>query len=389
MSVSSILLVGIWGPTSLAFVRSCHRQGLRVYLLEVGDGSSVWRRYSSCLTGGDRIGPEKIGTPEGIRLIRDYVSLVGAQAVVTADDVRMLWLAQNRVSFEPACRLLIPAAETLEFVSSKRNQIELATRVGFNVLPTFYLSTSSNCRNIPSELYPMVVRPDCKLWQRWPFKVELISSPMELETFMRALDCTRGLLVLQPFLSLPNMVVHGVRTETGTILTMQAFVAPRKFEGVTLTIMPAVFPPNVEQYCRDFVESAGVTGCFHFELLFSPYDNRAWFLEINVRLGGTTDKVTRLGFDETSYLLSAYGIKPIPSNRPSLLQASAADKRALLKHIIWAVRGDLTELDYPPSTRMRHVWRSLRDLWTTKDSIFSLSDLRGAFWWSPPEREYP
>ena len=132
---------------------------------------------------------------------------------------------------------------------------------------------------------------------------------------------------------------------------MQAFVAPRKFEGVTLTIMPAVFPPNVEQYCRDFVESAGVTGCFHFELLFSPYDNRAWFLEINVRLGGTTDKVTRLGFDE--------------------------------------VRGDLTELDYPPSTRMRHVWRSLRDLWTTKDSIFSLSDLRGAFWWSPPEREYP
>jgi hypothetical protein len=137
------------------------------------------------------------------------------------------------------------------------------------------------------------------------------------------------------------------------------------------------------------VESAGVTGCFHFELLFSPYDNRAWFLEINVRLGGTTDKVTRLGFDETSYLLSAYGIKPIPSNRPSLLQASAADKRALLKHIIWAVRGDLTELDYPPSTRMRHVWRSLRDLWTTKDSIFSLSDLRGAFWWSPPEREYP
>lgn len=386
--MSRIVLIGTWCPSYLTFTRSCYRQGFRVYLLKVGNGESHWWRYSSCLAGGEGIRREEIGTPEGIRLIRNYVSAMGAQAVVTVDDMRLLWLAQNRSAFEPGCQLLMPSAETLQFVSSKRNQIELATRVGFDVLPTIYLSVPSDCRDIPAERYPLVVRPDRKRGPVTPFKVRLVSCPTELEALAQASNGAYGPLIAQPFLSLPNMVVHGVRAETGTVLTMQAFLVPRKFEGVTLTIMPTAFPPGLEQRCRDFVEAAGVTGCFHFELLFSPEDKRTWFLEINARLGGTTDKITRLGFDETSYLLSAYGLKPIPATGLSFLPGLAANKRALLKHLLWALRGDLTELDYPPSTRMRHVVCSLRDLWTTKDSLFDWHDFRGTFWWSPKRSEH-
>jgi hypothetical protein len=387
--MSGILLIGTWGVPSLAFTRSCHRQSLRVYLLEVGVRKSRWRRYSSCLAGGEGIRREEIGTPQGIRLIRDYASAVGAQAVVTMDDLRLLWLAQNRNTFEPDCQLLMPSADTLQFVSSKRNQIDLATRVGFDVLPTVYISGPSDCRKIPVEHYPIVVRPDRKSGPVSPFKVALVTCPTELEAIADASDGAHGPLIAQPFVSLPNIIVHGARAETGAVLTMQAFLVPRKFEGVTLTIMPAAFPPRVEQHCRDFAEAAGVTGCFHFELLFSPEERLAWFLEINVRLGGTTDKVTRLGFDETSYLLSTYGIKPIPAADPPLHPGLAADKRALLKHLLWALSGDLTGLDYPPSTRMHHVARSLRDLWTAKDSVFDWHDLRGTFWWSPQRIEHP
>jgi hypothetical protein len=160
--MSRILLIQSWGFSSLAFTRSCYRQSLRVHLLEVGNGKSHWRRYSSCLAGGEGIRREEIGAPEGIRLVRNYVSPVRAQAVVIMNDMRLLWLAQNRSTFEPVCQLLMPSAETLQFVSSKRNQIELATRVGFDVLPTAYVSSPSDCRSIPFEHYPMVVRPDRK-----------------------------------------------------------------------------------------------------------------------------------------------------------------------------------------------------------------------------------
>jgi hypothetical protein len=283
----------------------------------------------------------------------------------------------------------MPSAETLQFVSSKSNQNELATRVGFDVLPTIYISGLADCRIIPVELYPVVIRPDRKSGPRSPFKVQLISCPGELEILAQAWDGFHGPLIAQPFVSFPNLVVHGVRAETGAVLIMQAFLVPRKFEGVSLTIMPTEFPPGVERHCREFAEACGVTGCFHFELLFSPGDKRSWFLEINARLGGTTDKVTCLGFDETSYLLSAYGIRPIPAKGPSLLPGSAANNRALLKHLLSALRGTLTGLDYPPGTRMQHLERSLRDLWTTRDSLFDWDDLRGSFWWSPHRGEYP
>jgi len=80
-----------------------------------------------------------------------------------------------------------------------------------------------------------------------------------------------------------------------------------KFEGITLELKPFPIDERIAGCCRNFVNEVGLTGPFHFELLYSAETSIFHYLEINPRLGGTTDKVFRLGFDEPLWTLAAYG----------------------------------------------------------------------------------
>jgi len=375
-----ILLLGDWNWPFLAVARSCRRRGIGVYLLGSSRSGRRWRRYSSSLDGARTMPRAAFGTREGLHMALRHVRELQASALVAVDDPLLLWLALNRPEFEPGCRLLMPHAEVLRWAASKRNQTELATEIGFDVLPTVYLSRPADARNLPLHLYPLVLRPDRQPSAAPFFKAVQVNSPAELGAAVgdRAPVC--GTLIAQPKLSLPNLVVHGARSEAGEILAMKAFLVPRKFEGVTLTIMPTEFPVGLERCCRDFVERSEITGCFHFELLLSSRDNRAWFLEINTRLGGTTDKVRALGFDEPLYLLQAYGMAPAAPDPLTLKRGLAANRRALIRHALWAIAGRLTELDYPEGTRIRQAARSARDFLLARDSVFDWSDLRGVLW---------
>lgn len=378
-----IVLVGWWCWPFLTAARSCRKQDIEVFLLELTTAPCGWRRYSSSLVGGASLPPECINTAKGLESIRELATSFRADAIVALNNNLMVWLAQNRSLFEPACKLMMPSVAALEWENSKCRQIELAKLVGFEVLPSYYLLKISDWLTVPTEHYPLVLRPDRKQGNTKPFKVKTVFSPSELRTLLTQWDTDCGPMIAQPMVSLPNLIVHGARSENGDILALQAFLVPRKFEAVTLTIQPLQFPLELEKGCRDFVAQAGITGCFHFEFLYSPSPRRAWFLEINVRLGGTTDKVTALGFDETTYLLQSYGIIDITQDKPSPGRRIAANKRALLKHAVRAASGQLSEVDYPPGPRYLQVIRSLRDLLLAKDSIFDWRDWRGAFWLIP------
>jgi hypothetical protein len=317
-----------------------------------------------------------IGAADGIERVLDYARSVSAAAIVAADNTHMSWLARHRRLFEPGCLLLMPNEDVLTWAGSKRAQIGLAKQVGFDVLPSVCLRVPSDCRRVTDDLYPVVLRPDRRYKGMPPFKVKLAYSRKVLEEIVAAWCSVCGPLIAQPFLSLPNLVVHGARSQTGQILAMTAFLVPRKFETITLTMTPAAFPPKVEHYCREFVARAGITGCFHFEFLLCPQRQQAWFLEINVRLGGTTDKVTALGFDEPVYLLQAYGLAADAVAAKATGRRVAANRRALLKHMIWALTGRLTESDYPMVGRGRAALQSLRDICLVKDSIFDFHDMR-------------
>ena len=333
-----------------------------------------------CVAGSRAMPPRAVGTPGGIRIARDYAASIGANGLVSVKNEVSSWLARNRSVFEPECRLLMPPAEVLDRLASKRRQLELAAKVGFDALPTAIVEKSSDCRRVPDAMFPVVLRPDRRRMGIPSFKVKTARSRHELHAIADAWGRVCGPMVAQPLARMPNLVVHGTRMETGNIPAMAPFLVPRKFEGVTLTIKPGGFPPGVEQCCRDFVEQAGITGCFHFELLFSPRRNRAWFLEINVRLGGTTDKVAALGYDESLHLLQAYGIIHAGAKHGVLKRGIAASRRALLKHAVWAARGRLTDIDYPAASRLGGIFRSAVDFCRARDSALDPHDLPGSLW---------
>jgi hypothetical protein len=128
------------------------------------------------------------------------------------------------------------------------------------------------------------------------------------------------------------------------------------------------------------VNEVGLTGPFHFELLYSAGTSTFHYLEINPRLGGTTDKVFRLGFDEPLWTLAAYGFGTPVRQYQAPRGRSVINRRSVLKHMSRVAQGRLSPLDYPLVGPLRHFLLSLLCLLWAKDSIASARDLRGTWW---------
>jgi hypothetical protein len=166
----------------------------------------------------------------------------------------------------------------------------------------------------------------------------------------------------------------------GELLVLESFIATMRFQAVTLELRPFPMDAKVAECCRKFVNEVGLTGPFHFDLLYSVETNTFHFLEINPRLGGTTDKVFRLGFDEPLWALAAYGFDVRARQYRSPGGRPVVNRRSVLKHIFWVARGRLSPLDYPLVGPFRHLLLSLLCLLRAKDSIASANDLRGTWW---------
>lgn len=380
-SINKIILFGSFGPAFLAFSRVCRRSGIKVYLLEISDKNTGWHKYSSCLSGGSSIPSDKFGTTEGIGAIKNYAGLVQADALAALSDSHILWFAENKSNLESCVKVLTPDPSPLKMLRSKRDQIELAKQVGFNVLFTKYLFCVNDCMNIPLKVFPICIRPVSKDGMRDEFKAKVFFSLDRLVCYMRNHDFSQTSFVAQPFLNLPNLVIHGVRSEEGQILSLKAFLAERKFEGFALSLREIEPPPGIEGFCCELVEKINLIGCFHYDFLFSKKENCAYFLEINARLGGTTDKVLSLGFNEPLLLLKAYGFNlraeaDVNHNK----YPSVVNKKAILKHIQYSLLGRLSDLDFPIVSRCRHILSSIYELLFVKDSIFDWGDIRGTLW---------
>ncbi len=377
--MTRVLMLGRTGPVYLSVARSCRRQNCELHLLDLS-GPAKAGRFRWLHGHRARFPRELIGTQEGLDRINAYAHEIGAGVLIASGDKELVWLAENRDVFEPSCKVLVQSAESLRRLLSKRYQLEIAVQVGFPVLPTFILANPEDVAQVPATAFPLVLRPSQEADVQPVFKMRLIESPAQLEDFVGGIEVLRSPLIAQTYLDSPNLVVHGVRSTDGEVLASRCFIVPRKFEGVTLAIEPYSFPEGLEQMCNDFAAKADITGCYHFEFLFSPEEMQAYFLEINVRMGGTTDKVMRLGFDEPALLLRAFHLpSPVPLPVP-VTEGRVVNKRALLKHILWAARGKLTEFDYPVVGRARQIALSCRDLLLAKDSIFDWRDLRGSLW---------
>ena len=326
---------------------------------------------------------EKLYTPEGIKLINDFLIRFCATGITCISETVACWINDNRRVLPPEVAVWLPPNRTIKDLTSKLNQIEVARKVGFKVLPTYLINENpetSNC--IPKNHFPLCLRPDDPATMAPVFKVHLVHSQLELINYVKSMQKMDSPIVAQPFMPLPNLVVHGARTVNGNSKGLHGFLVERKFEGVTLTIRPAHLEKNFLDKCVQFTDYFNLIGNYHFEFLVDRTNGSTYFLELNNRLGGTTAKVFALGYDEPLLALQAYGAVPFldqPSNvdyRPE--NKIVSSKQALLKYFYYTLRGRLTPLDYPSEPSVVRIAKTVYGFLRYKDDVFTLRDIKGS-----------
>jgi hypothetical protein len=374
----NIVIIGRFSPPVLACIRSWGRQGHTTGFIWI-DGGSELKPRSKFLHRYVRLHPDFLLQDTGIDVIKSFLEQFDADILTCVDDNLACWLNDHITRPGARISLALPSSRSIRKILSKTFQNRLAVQTGFTVLDEYVIDfKNQDLVTIDPKHFPLCLRPSEPDHVKPYFKVKLIHSPDELNRFIKTLMIEKeGNIIGQPFKNLPNLVVHGIRTNKGEVKYLFPFIVERKFEGVTLTLRP--YPDmdiNLLGRCRRFVNAAGITGPFHFEFLLDTRTRDAFFLEINARFGGTTAKVAACGYDEPMYALEAYGIQT--GCRPSeITERTISNKQALLKYMGKAIFKNLTPLDYPEESAKKIIFAGIKGLLFYHDEVLCLDDVKG------------
>ena len=372
-----VLYYGGANPCSFAVIQSFRTAGADVVVVEetaARDG----RADETALPGAVAFDESLFCTAEGLQRIADLARRIRADALAGQSDDLLLWTSAHVPELPGSCRLLCPPWQALSRAQSKRFQIEMAQRVGLSVLPTYYLSQPPDAERVDPAHYPLVVRPSVKRHVEPRFKTCRVESAAGTRDLLSRSVISGEPLIGQPFRELPGLLVHGVNAVDGTCLKTAAFLVARKFRGMSLTVRPTTCPDPIIRRITEMTLAMGIVGPYHAELLYDPATGEAWHLDLNVRFGGTTDKVRRLGFDEAALTLRAFNVVArIGDNGPPAAYGEVVNKADVVKHLAAAALGRLSPLDYPQRPRWWHVTQDVVSLLCSMDSLFYQGDTRG------------
>lgn len=369
------VIIGSFGPPTLACIRSWGRHGLAVGMVCIRSEKETYpnSRYLSAFAS---LHPKYLYKKEGLVIIDDFVKKFGATGILSISEEVACWLNDSQKLINSNSTLWAPPSSVIKNVLSKQRQLDAAKIIGFDILPTYQIGNPVNeIHSIPNGHFPLCLRPDEPKTISPTFKVKLVQSQEDLIRFIENLERLEKPLLAQPFMNLPNLVVHGSRTASGQSIGLQAFLVERKFQGVTLTIRPIKLADHLQNKCVDFANYFGLRGCYHFEFLADHNKDRAYFLEVNCRLGGTTAKVYGCGYNEPLLALEAYGV--CTAGRQKTINSTVSSKHALVKYLFCALRKKLTPIDYPMESHYARFIKSLYALIRYRDEVFALSDITG------------
>ncbi len=388
------VIVGNFGPPTLACIRSWGIQGFPVGMVWIGSKKEP-SPASKYLTDFATVPAEKLYTPDGIEIIGEFLTRFHATGITCVAESVACWLNDHRKMFPDEVATWLPPNGTIKELASKLNQIEVGRRVGFNILPTYLIDRNlKTVSDIPMDHFPLCLRPSELTTIKPAFKVRLIYSQTELKQFIDSLRELNRPIIAQPFMNVPNLVVHGARATCGENISLQGFLVERKFEGLALTVRPIDLDREVKDKCVAFANYFNITGSYHFDLMKGKDNNSVYFLEMNGRLGGTTAKAFALGYDEPLLALQSYGVltaspgtsnqKPISSNGQSSTidyrprNKIVSSKKALLKYFYYTLRGRLTALDYPLEPSVVRIAKTIYGFLRYRDDVFTLGDIKGS-----------
>ncbi|MEM1145868.1 MAG: hypothetical protein AAGI88_25120, partial [Pseudomonadota bacterium] len=160
----------------------------------------------------------------------------------------------------------------------------------------------------------------------------------------------------------------------GSNFAVWTYTVDASFAGLTLVQTPCLSDRHDKliSHCRAMVETMGYVGVGHFE--FVKKNDSYFFLDLNMRFGGTTNKALACGHSEGGALAWSYNLAPLPSSKP--IVRSATNKRTLLTACFSALANKWTEIDYPSGSAAVRFLKVLSFLFSTRDEIFAWGNLR-------------
>jgi len=392
------VIVGQFGPPTLTCIRSWGEKGFPVGMVCIRSKREMIPT-SKYLDDFTTLPQAKLYVCDGMQIISDFLKKFRASGITCVAENIARWINDHRQMLPAEVALWLPSNQAINALISKQKQIEVARKVGFKILPTYFVEKDlQTIHGIPQEHFPLCLRPTEPQTIIPAFKVQMVYSRGDLTQFVNKIDKIDKSIIAQPFMDLPNLVVHGARTTSGTSIGLQAFLVERKFETVTLSIRPTVLEKDLKEKCIEFTNHFDVIGNYHFEFLVDKKNGFIYFLELNNRLGGTTAKVFACGYDEPLLILQAYGVLPIRNQQrnstegPSTINQQAStilyrplanitvsSKRALLKYLFYTIKNKLTPLDYPSESKLNRIIKTIYGFLKYRDDVFMLRDLRGSF----------
>jgi hypothetical protein len=373
MSIRPVV-VACFGPPALACLRSWGRSGLRsgFVCLDRDNANVPSSKHLHALHMTDRA---QLDGTEGLERLGAYLKDFGATGIFCINELLSVHLQDNKHLLPEGLHIWSPPKETVLRCLSKSEQIRVAQAVKLNTLPTYFLQHVEEADSIPDDAFPVCLRPDTANTVTPDFKVEICKDRDELVAFLSSHAISRPIIV-QKFLTLPNLVVHGARKENGEYGKTAGFLVDRKYSGVTLLMRPQALDPKLVSCCEEFSRALNLVGNHHFEFLIDSRTGETYFLEVNLRFGGTTAKALASGYDEPNAALWAFGMD-VPSGLRNGPRPSTG-KHAIASYVSDVLSGKLTNLDYPNDTRASALWQSFKALVSYNDEILSLDDLAGS-----------
>jgi hypothetical protein len=180
--------------------------------------------------------------------------------------------------------------------------------------------------------------------------------------------------VLQSFVPGTNLIVHGARSAISGEVAQAAFDVSEMLDGVSLVVRCTTIDAGTLAACAEFVRRAEIEGVYHFEFRKNS-DGQLFFLDFNGRLGGTTGKVLRLGYDEPALLVQCFTQRSLTLDRCDD-SAMASNRMAIAKAALRSLRARMTIFDYPLQSPGRRIAGLMSGLFRWRDEILHFGELR-------------
>jgi predicted ATP-grasp superfamily ATP-dependent carboligase len=290
-----------------------------------------------------------------VRFVLELIKKHEIRLLVPMTDQALVLFERHRNELEQHSKLAMASSDALRRVLNKRENLELACKLGVPCPRQFHLETS---RQIPEMIealgFPIVIKRSCDPIEadvpQFKFKVLYAFNEAELRHYIDRY-CLNGEHPL--FQQWVTGDVHDLCcfTAGGELLAVHQYHAIRRFNGSAVLRKIVAPSPDLVEHARKLLAAVNWDGVAHLSFYVGRNDQK-WYMETNARFWASIEASVYAGWDfpDWTYRYFLKGERPEPG--PIALGSSTCwhtgDLLALLKFI--AKKGETPTPGTTPGT---------------------------------------